>query len=50
MVKQYENGSYKLQDVNGKTHKTIVNGWRLKPYFLGFEGGANSNNSSENED
>ena len=49
VVKRYENGSYKLQDVNGTTHKTRVNGWRLKPYFLRFEAGASSTNS-DNED
>ena len=26
VVKRYENDSYKLQDVNGTTHKTRVNG------------------------
>ena len=40
MVKRYVNGSYKLQEVNGKVHETRVNGWRLKPYFLRFEAGA----------
>ena len=42
MVKWYENGSYKLQDVDGKIHETRVNGWRLKPYFLRLEAGASS--------
>ena len=54
MVKRDENDSYKLQDVNGKVHKTRVNGWRLKPYFLRFEAGvnsrSNSNTGSNNED
>ena len=49
MVKWYVNESYKLQDVNGKVHKTRVNGWRLKPYFLRFEAGATSS-SSDQED
>ncbi|MCO5611156.1 hypothetical protein L7F22_065406 [Adiantum nelumboides] len=31
--KKYTNGSYRLQDISGKLHKTKVNGWRLKPYF-----------------
>ena len=47
MVKRYENGSYKLQDVDGKIHKTRVNGWRLKPYFLRFEVGASSDQEDE---
>ena len=50
MVKRYENGSYKLQDVNGTTHKTRVNGWRLKSYFLRFEAGTSNSTSSDNED
>ena len=54
MVKRYENGSYKFQDVNGKLYKIRVNGWRLKPYFLRFKAGAdrssNSNNNNNNED
>ena len=45
MVKWYENGSCKLQDVNGKVHAR-VNGWRFKPYFLRFEAGANSSGNS----
>ena len=49
-MKQYENGNYKLQDVNGKIHKTRVNGWRLKPYFLRFEAGASSSNDQEDEE
>ena len=40
VVKWYENGSYKLEDVDGKINETRVNGWRLKPYFLRFEAGA----------
>ncbi|MCO5580122.1 hypothetical protein L7F22_033989 [Adiantum nelumboides] len=35
--KKYTNGSYRLQDISGKVHKTRVNGWRLKPYFQRFE-------------
>ena len=51
VVKRYENGSYKLQDVIGTTHKTRVNRWRLKPYFLRFEAGASSSStSSDNAD
>ena len=34
MVKWYENGSYKLQDVSIKIHETRVNVCRLKPYLL----------------
>ena len=45
-MKVYENGSYKLEDVNSKVHKTRVHGWRLKPYFLRFEIGANSSTNS----
>ena len=48
VVKWYENGSYKLHDVDDKIYKTRVNGWRLKPYFLRFEAGAT--NSSDQED
>ena len=33
VVEQFQNGSYKLKDVNGKNHKTRVTNWRLKPYF-----------------
>lgn len=35
---KYSNGSYQLQDLSGKVHKTRVNGCRLKPYFqrIGF--------------
>ena len=29
-----DNGSYQLMDASGALHKTKVNGWRLKPYFL----------------
>ncbi|MCO5587349.1 hypothetical protein L7F22_041298 [Adiantum nelumboides] len=35
--KKYSNGSYQLQEINGKLHKTRVNGWRLKPYFQRFD-------------
>ncbi|MCO5600553.1 hypothetical protein L7F22_054667 [Adiantum nelumboides] len=35
--KKYTNGSYRLQDISGKMHKTRVNGWRLKPYFQRFD-------------
>ncbi|MCO5577618.1 hypothetical protein L7F22_031449 [Adiantum nelumboides] len=35
--KRYTNGSYRLQDISGKLHKTRVNGWRLKPYFQRFD-------------
>ena len=39
VLKRYNNGSYQLQDVEGKVHQTRVNGWRLKPYFqrIGLE-------------
>ena len=50
VVKWYENGSYKWQEVDGKIHQTRRNGWRLKPYFLRFEEGANSSSSSDQED
>ena len=30
---KYKNGSYQLQDLSGKLHKTRANGWRLKPYL-----------------
>ena len=33
VVERFQNGSYQLKDVDGKNHKTKVNGWRLKPYF-----------------
>ena len=33
IIQKYDNGSYLLQDLSGKVHKTRVNGWRLKPYF-----------------
>src|SRR5262249_33490180 len=29
---KFSNGSYRLQDMNGKVHYTRVNGWRIKPY------------------
>ncbi|MCO5599950.1 hypothetical protein L7F22_054057 [Adiantum nelumboides] len=35
--KKFINGSYRLQDISGKLHKTSVNGWRLKPYFQRFD-------------
>ncbi|MCO5573310.1 hypothetical protein L7F22_027079 [Adiantum nelumboides] len=35
--KKYTNGSYTLQDISGKLHKTKVNGWRLKLYFQRFD-------------
>ncbi|MCO5560545.1 hypothetical protein L7F22_014160 [Adiantum nelumboides] len=35
--KKYTNGSYRLQDISGKLHKTRVNGWRLKLYFQRFD-------------
>ena len=50
VVKWYDDGSYKLQDVSSKIHKTRVNGWRLKPYLLRFEAGASSSSSSEGDD
>ncbi|MCO5613533.1 hypothetical protein L7F22_067810 [Adiantum nelumboides] len=34
---KYSNGSYQLQDINGRLHKTRVNDWRLKPYFQRFD-------------
>ena len=34
IIRKYDDGSYLLQDLSGKVHKTRVNGWRLKPYFL----------------
>ena len=33
ILKKYDNGSYLLQDLSGKVHRTRVNGWRLKPYI-----------------
>ncbi|MCO5614501.1 hypothetical protein L7F22_068784 [Adiantum nelumboides] len=35
--KKYSNGSYQQQEINGRLHKTRVNGWRLKPYFQRFD-------------
>ncbi|MCO5607235.1 hypothetical protein L7F22_061428 [Adiantum nelumboides] len=35
--KKYINGSYQLQEINGRLHKTWVNCWRLKPYFQRFD-------------
>ena len=42
VLRKYSNGSYQLQDVEGKIHHTRVNGWRLKPYFqrISFAGQA----------
>ncbi|MCO5613237.1 hypothetical protein L7F22_067513 [Adiantum nelumboides] len=37
IYKMYTNGSYRLQDINGKLHKTRVNGWRLKNFFQRFD-------------
>ncbi|MCO5588826.1 hypothetical protein L7F22_042786 [Adiantum nelumboides] len=37
MYKKYTNGSNRLQDISGKLHKTLVNGWRLKPFFQKFD-------------
>ncbi|MCO5579059.1 hypothetical protein L7F22_032911 [Adiantum nelumboides] len=37
IYKKYTNGSYTLQDISGKLHKTRVNGWRLKPFFQRFD-------------
>ncbi|MCO5598280.1 hypothetical protein L7F22_052372 [Adiantum nelumboides] len=34
VVKIFDNSSYQLMNTTGKLHKTRVNGWRLKPYFL----------------
>ena len=34
---RYQNGSYQLQDLSRKLHRTRVNGWRLKPYFSRME-------------
>ena len=48
-MKRYENGSYKLQDVDGKIHETRVNVWRLKPYFLRFEAGTISSSDPKDE-
>ncbi|MCO5584625.1 hypothetical protein L7F22_038556 [Adiantum nelumboides] len=35
--KKYSKWSYQLQEINGRLHKTRVNGWRLKPYFQRFD-------------
>ena len=32
VLKKYDNGSYRLQDTDGKMHQTRINGRRLKPY------------------
>ncbi|MCO5586855.1 hypothetical protein L7F22_040800 [Adiantum nelumboides] len=37
IYKKYTNGSYRLQDISGKLHKTRANGWRLKPFFQRFD-------------
>ena len=34
IYRKYKNGSYHLQDLSGKLHKTRANGWRLKPYLI----------------
>ena len=34
---RYKNGSYQLQDLSRKLHKTRVNRWRLKPYLTRIE-------------
>ena len=34
VLEKFNNGSYQLMDASGTLHKTRVNGWRLKPYFL----------------
>ena len=33
VLHKFGNGSYQLQDMDGRIHHTRVNGWRLKPYF-----------------
>ncbi|MCO5584110.1 hypothetical protein L7F22_038033 [Adiantum nelumboides] len=33
IFKKFKNGSYRLQDLFGKIHKYLVNGWRLKEFF-----------------
>ncbi|MCO5597855.1 hypothetical protein L7F22_051940 [Adiantum nelumboides] len=33
IFKKFKNGSYRLQDLSGKIHKYLVNGWRLKEFF-----------------
>ncbi|MCO5591119.1 hypothetical protein L7F22_045097 [Adiantum nelumboides] len=51
VMRRHQNGSYRLQDMNGKMHKTRVNGWRLKPYLLRFEAGATiKNDEHDNEE
>ncbi|MCO5589433.1 hypothetical protein L7F22_043400 [Adiantum nelumboides] len=37
IYKKYTNGSYRLQDISGKLHKTRANGWHLKPFFQRFD-------------
>lgn len=34
VTKKFKNGSYRLQDIDGKVHRTRTNGWRLKPYHI----------------
>ena len=46
-MKRYKNGSYKLQDMREKIHKTRVNGRRLKSYLLRFETRAIIDSSSD---
>ena len=31
IFQKFKNGSYRLEDLSGRVHKTPVNGWRLKP-------------------
>ena len=31
IFQKFKNGSYRLEDLTGRVHKTPVNGWRLKP-------------------
>ena len=51
VMKWYNNVSYKLQYISGRTHETRVNGWRSKPYLLRVEAQASSNsNSSDDHD
>ena len=33
VVEKFANGSYQLMDINGRIHRTRVNGWRIKPYL-----------------
>ena len=34
VLEKFDNGSYQLMDASGDLHKTRINGWQLKPYFL----------------